>query len=454
MPSILVQLAATPLNSSIIILCSLIWFYMWNRRITFEHVSISYRKVIDQYQYYRIITAAFTHLDLMHILFNMSALWSVGSIEIWKGSLWYIETTILLIFLSKGFWLTLMHILINRFNRTDYRDSSAVGYSGVIFGWMTILLMLNNAYTISLPGDINLPFVIMPFLYLVITKILLPRSSFTGHLAGILAGYLISWNLFDWLRGYWLWSTFSILMGIIILSLSANQALPSFLARCIHVSPEYIQSNPLSVLHNDTARSNETVHRIMDNGILRVHRPLDRTQITINSVPLVTTAAVSSSSAGQEGNDSTTIPSLSGNSSNNTGNNMGNWLQGLFTNRSTARTTVPTPSLPNTTNTVNNASTTVTRNPLSSSSFSSSSSSSQGAAALPTTTTHSSTGTLNDVHTTIDVQDDEENDNDNYTDEDTQELLTNRPKNQNHSSTTGTASKNKKSSLSFLSRHI
>jgi hypothetical protein len=45
----------------------------------------------------------------------------------------------------------------------------------------------------------RLPVNLGPFLLLLITKLILPQSSLTGHLAGILAGFPLAWGLLDWL---------------------------------------------------------------------------------------------------------------------------------------------------------------------------------------------------------------------------------------------------------------
>jgi hypothetical protein len=46
---------------------------------------------------------------------------------------------------------------------------------------------------------VGIPFNIGPFILLVVTKIIMPRSSFIGHLSGILIGYPLAWNMLNWL---------------------------------------------------------------------------------------------------------------------------------------------------------------------------------------------------------------------------------------------------------------
>lgn len=95
--------------------------------------------------------------------------------------------------------MLLYHAAIRLGGREDYRTVTAVGYSCVLFGWMTVLAVRQPAGITMLPlfGLANLPMYLAPFGSLVITSLLFPRASFVGHLAGILAGYVISIPVFD-----------------------------------------------------------------------------------------------------------------------------------------------------------------------------------------------------------------------------------------------------------------
>ncbi len=42
------QIALSPANTTVILLCSLIFFVMWNYRIEYDNVAISYRKVVEE----------------------------------------------------------------------------------------------------------------------------------------------------------------------------------------------------------------------------------------------------------------------------------------------------------------------------------------------------------------------------------------------------------------------
>ena len=42
---------------------------------------------------------------------------------------------------------------------------------------------------------VGIPFNVGPFILLVVTKVIMPQSSFIGHLSGIIIGYPLAWNM-------------------------------------------------------------------------------------------------------------------------------------------------------------------------------------------------------------------------------------------------------------------
>ena len=72
-----------------------------------------------------------------------------------------------------------------------------MGYSGVVFGWMALISTLHPGTSVSVFGLASLPLVFAPFESLVLTSILIPQADFIGHLAGILAGYMVASGAFQ-----------------------------------------------------------------------------------------------------------------------------------------------------------------------------------------------------------------------------------------------------------------
>jgi Rhomboid family len=60
---------------------------------------------------------------------------------------------------------------------------------------------------------IAVPMHLVPFGSLIFTSIIIPKASFLGHLAGILAGYLIGFGFLDWTNIWMSTGLFLALLG-------------------------------------------------------------------------------------------------------------------------------------------------------------------------------------------------------------------------------------------------
>ena len=187
--------------------------YLVLGRVPVEAVSFSYQS-IQQREYWRFFTASFAHYDLMHLLFNVSSLYELGALEEIYGSLQFLFFNILLVVITMTLccFETLAFIKIS--GNEDAAHQQSIGFSCVLFAWMVVAAVLMQEYCpifflpqlcfstqfIPVPGtEFAIPVNLAPFALLVVTKLIIPRSSFLGHLAGILIGYPLAWGLLRWI---------------------------------------------------------------------------------------------------------------------------------------------------------------------------------------------------------------------------------------------------------------
>ena len=152
--------------------------------------AISAHLVLDDSEYYRIVSAAFVHAGLMHIFMNMSSLLQLGlSIEAHFGSLQFLFLTLWSIFAVGGLYVLLAVL----FSYVDPGQmfSSGVGYSGVLFCYALIEAYHTTETTRSIFGMFSVPSRMYPFILLIILQVVIPNISFLGHGAGILVGLLV-----------------------------------------------------------------------------------------------------------------------------------------------------------------------------------------------------------------------------------------------------------------------
>lgn len=233
------EMLEKPASSGVIALCSLIWFLIQKKGIGYADVGLSYEAAVEGGQHWRLITAAFSHVSVVHLVFNMSALWSLGAVEqlgpqAGLGVQYYLHYTLVLVVLSGLLVLGIYHVMIRRFKVDYFRRVTAVGYSCVVFGWMTILAAKQPSSKLNLFGVLSLPISFAPFESLIFTSIMVPQASFVGHLSGIIVGYSIAWGLIHGMNNYWAVTMLGWIVLVFVLSLKRTGSLEM---RFIEIEP-------------------------------------------------------------------------------------------------------------------------------------------------------------------------------------------------------------------------
>lgn len=124
--------------------------------------------------WWRIVTSGFLHAGVVHLGFNMVALWVLGrTFESYIGPLRFG-----LIYFASVVWGSAGALLLSP-------DANTVGASGGVFGLLAAIIVIQHQRGISLVGDAG----VWLGLNLVIT-FTLPGISVGGHLGGIVGGGL------------------------------------------------------------------------------------------------------------------------------------------------------------------------------------------------------------------------------------------------------------------------
>lgn len=160
--------------------------------------AISPVAVLYFQQWWRIVTAAFTHGGLMHIGMNMMTLVQLGmGVETLFGSLAY--AFIILVFLVATGLLYVVMAWVASWVYPAALFSSAVGFSGVLFAMAVDEASLSPFPTRSVFGLFSVPTRVYPWVLMVLIQFMLPNVSMMGHLAGALVGFIHTWGGFQWL---------------------------------------------------------------------------------------------------------------------------------------------------------------------------------------------------------------------------------------------------------------
>lgn len=130
-------------------------------------------------EYYRLITSAFLHIGLLHLLVNCYALYVIGpQIESFFGKIKYI-----IIYLMSAIFGNLLSIL--------FFNGISAGANGAIFGLLGAMLYFGYHYRIYLDGVLKsqvIPLIIMNLAL----GFILSNVNNAAHIGGLIGGILVS----------------------------------------------------------------------------------------------------------------------------------------------------------------------------------------------------------------------------------------------------------------------
>ena len=141
---------------------------------------------VDHGGWWRLITAAFLHASVIHIAFNMLALWWIGGpVEHYLGRARYLGLYLVSgLAGSAGALFQAPHAL-------------TVGASGAIFGILGAMLILEWQQTGQLAGNAMTLIVLN-----LVISFAIPGISWGGHVGGLIGGILATLAFARWGRGH------------------------------------------------------------------------------------------------------------------------------------------------------------------------------------------------------------------------------------------------------------
>lgn len=207
-------LVERPTTSFIILFNVALAFIYWNNRVDVSSVCKDYSKIVYEHELWRSFSGATAHFEPLHIGFNMMSLYALGTeLEPVYSSIPFLFYNICLIPLTTVVMMALIRLQIWWTGNDRYQHTKTVGFSGVLFAWI-VVSSLESRGTCPVPflpnvcfktykfdagiGSLykwTIKFNLGPVIQLLIAQMIMPRVSFVGHLAGILCGFILHWNM-------------------------------------------------------------------------------------------------------------------------------------------------------------------------------------------------------------------------------------------------------------------
>lgn len=163
--------------------------------------SLSVNSLIVDHKTSVLNTYPLVHISFIHLFFNLIVLYTVLSeFEITHGSL-HTAITLNTLGAVTGIAYSITILIFKYLNLTT--DSSLESHILGSSGWVFAFLTVHSCYkSIKYPStniynSYNVPTIFIPLFYLIVSSILVPNSSFLGHLISIILGFLIYLNIFS-----------------------------------------------------------------------------------------------------------------------------------------------------------------------------------------------------------------------------------------------------------------
>ena len=139
----------------------------------------NYAPLIKVGEYYRLITSAFLHIGLMHLLVNCYALYVIGpQVESFFG-----KTKYIIIDVSSAIFGNLLSML--------FTDAISAGASGAIFGLLGSVLYFGYHYRVYLEGVLRSQIIPLIVINLGLGFVLSGINN-AAHIGGLIGGLLVS----------------------------------------------------------------------------------------------------------------------------------------------------------------------------------------------------------------------------------------------------------------------
>ena len=177
------RLNTVPVVSYVLIAVNVVMFVLQTVSSDVERQLVLWAPGVAYFDdYYRLLTSAFLHYGIVHLLFNMWALYIVGpQLEIWLGRLRFTA----LYFLSAIGGSVLVYLL-------SPLDSATAGASGAIFGLFGATFVLGRKLNIDVKWVVGL-IVLNLAITFIGPQLGTGAISWQGHVGGLLAGAVVSW---------------------------------------------------------------------------------------------------------------------------------------------------------------------------------------------------------------------------------------------------------------------
>ncbi len=175
------QVGTTPVVTYVLIAINVLMFVLQSASVDLERQLVLITPAVADGDWYRLLTSAFLHYGVTHLVFNMWALWVVGPpLELALGRLRFIALYVL----SALGGSVLVYLL-------SALGAATAGASGAIFGLFGATFVIGRRLNLDVRWVVGLIALNLAFTF-VIPLISSQNISWQGHIGGLVTGSVVA----------------------------------------------------------------------------------------------------------------------------------------------------------------------------------------------------------------------------------------------------------------------
>lgn len=212
----------------------------WNWRNLVGELCLSADSQVHRHEFGRILLAPLFHESWKHLLVNMvAAAWIGSSVEKLVGTLNLVYLNSILAIFGAVLYVIMAYVRANNPIKSAYIApyECVAGMSGILFGQLAVECNMLGNVKRSLFGVVMIPVKLYPLVTLLAVWIILPGTSFTSHLSGLLVGTMYAHGMLDRLK----------LEGPLVEYVESSWPLRRFVQRSDYVAHESRGTPPASL---------------------------------------------------------------------------------------------------------------------------------------------------------------------------------------------------------------
>ena len=168
-----------PGTISIMVVNICVTLLIWIKKISIEDFASTHTGIYSDKQFYRTLTAAFTHVSPIHILMNLVSLYNIGSVlEPYISSKRFLILYFIVLIIG-GFLSAFIH-------KSHHPNVLSIGASGAICGllgiYISIIIMLYDEHHLSS---------MIPTIGILCLQIFWKQIDSIAHFSGLITGIIV-----------------------------------------------------------------------------------------------------------------------------------------------------------------------------------------------------------------------------------------------------------------------